>query len=132
MNWRKSTSRAKWKATSQEERLQKWKENFKNLLENLPKITDKPTEKIINWQLDIKLGQFAEKELDAVQKKIKSSKSAGLTEMPPEVWKTKKFNNIFQLCNTVQKWNTREMNKSLYLPLLKKGDLLESLSTTED
>ena len=34
MSVRKSTARAKLKATCQEERLQKWKENFKNLLKN--------------------------------------------------------------------------------------------------
>ena len=37
---RKSTSRAKLKIASQEERLQKWKEHFKNLLGNPSKITE--------------------------------------------------------------------------------------------
>ena len=55
---RKSTLRSKLNATSQEKRLQKWKEHFKNQLGNLPKITDKPTEEIINGQLDIKLEHF--------------------------------------------------------------------------
>ena len=50
--------------------------------------------KVINNQLDIKLGQFMEKELDAVPKKIKSGKAAGLNEIPPEVWKTRKFDDI--------------------------------------
>ena len=40
---RKGSSRAKLKAASREERLQKWKEHFKNLLGNIPDITDKPT-----------------------------------------------------------------------------------------
>ena len=43
---RKSTSRVKLKAASQEERLQKWKEYCKNLLEYPSEITDKRTEKI--------------------------------------------------------------------------------------
>ena len=42
---RKSMLRIKLKVASQEERLQKWKEHFKNLLGNPPEITDKPTEK---------------------------------------------------------------------------------------
>ena len=41
----KVTSRAKLKAASQEERLQKWKEHFKYLLGYPPEITDKPTKK---------------------------------------------------------------------------------------
>ena len=41
-NRRKSTLRAKLKVASQEERIQKWKEHFKNLLGNSTKVTDKP------------------------------------------------------------------------------------------
>ena len=52
------------KTKSQEEGFQKWKEHFKNLLGNPSKITDKPMEKIINCQLDIKVRQFMEEELD--------------------------------------------------------------------
>ena len=54
---RKNTSRAKLKAAYQE-RLLKWKNNFKNLLGNPPEAetTDKPIQKIINGQLDVKLG----------------------------------------------------------------------------
>ena len=43
------------KAASREERLQKWKEHFNNLLGNPSEITDKTTEEVINCQLDIKL-----------------------------------------------------------------------------
>ena len=57
---RKSTKGVKLKATSQEERLQKWKEHFKNLLGNPPEITDKLNQKIINGQLDMKLEQFTD------------------------------------------------------------------------
>ena len=74
MNGRKSSLRAKLKAASQEERLQKWKGYFKNLLGNPPEIMDEPTEEIIHVQLDIKLGQFMEEELDVVQKKLKTEK----------------------------------------------------------
>ena len=81
--------RAKPKGASQEGRLLKWKEYFKNLLGNPAKITDKPTEKIIYSQLDNKLGQFTEEKLFVVLKKIKSRKAAGLDDIPPEVWKTK-------------------------------------------
>ena len=45
---RKSTLRIKLKAASQEEQIQMWKEHFKNLLGNYPKVTDKSIRKIIN------------------------------------------------------------------------------------
>ena len=43
---------------------------------------------------DIKLGQFMQDELNVVQTKIKNREAAGLDEIPPEVWKTKKFNDL--------------------------------------
>ena len=49
---RKSTLRPKLKAASQEQ-IHKWKEHFKNLLGNSPKVTDNPSTKIITCQLDI-------------------------------------------------------------------------------
>ena len=44
--------------------------------------------------MDIKLGPFKQEELDSVPKKIKNRKAAGLDEIPPEVWKTRQFDNI--------------------------------------
>ena len=41
MNKRKNTLSAKLKAASQGEQIQIWKEHFKNLLGNSPKVTDK-------------------------------------------------------------------------------------------
>ena len=58
-----------------------WKEHFKNLLGNSRKVTNKHLTKIINSQLDIKLGKFTQEEL----RKIKSRKAAGPSEIPPEV-----------------------------------------------
>ena len=96
--------RAKLKAANQEKRLQKGKEHFMNLLGNPPEITDKPIQKIIDGQVDIKLGQFTEKALDAIFKKIKNRKAANLAEISPEVWKTRKFDDILlQLCHDVYK-----------------------------
>ena len=62
---RKSTAKAKLKATSQKERIQLSKQHFKNLLGNPPKVTHEPITRIISKQLDIKLGQFTQ-ELDSV------------------------------------------------------------------
>ena len=76
MSKRKSISRAKLKAASQEERIHWWKEHFKNLLGKAPKVPDEPITKITNNQLDSKLGQFTQEELDVVLTKIKNRKAA--------------------------------------------------------
>ena len=125
MSKRKCTFRAKLKAASQEERIHLWKEHFKNLLEKSPKVTDKPITKIINNQLDIKLGQFTQKELDVVLMKIKNRKAASLDKILPEVWKTKGFNDVLPwYCNAVYNENTIEgWTIGCILPFPKKGDL---------
>ena len=50
---------------------------------------DEPITIFIGNQLDIKLGQFTQEELDLVQTKIENRKATGLDEIPPEVWKTR-------------------------------------------
>ena len=53
-------------------------------------------------QLDIKLGSFTIEEVDSVLRKIKSRKTAGLDEIPLEVWKTRQFDNILlRHCNAL-------------------------------
>ena len=73
---RKSTEKAKLKATSQQERLHLWK------------VTHEPIMRIISKQLDIKLGLFTQEELDSVLRKIKNRKAAELDKIPLDVWKT--------------------------------------------
>ena len=67
----KGNSRAKVKASIQEERIQIWKGHFKNLLGNSPKVTIKPILKINNNQLE----QFTEEELNVARTKVKKKKS---------------------------------------------------------
>ena len=74
---RKSTAKAKLKAPSQEERILLRKQHLENLL-GKPKVTHEPITKIISKQLDIKLGQFTQEELDSVLRKIKNRKAGGL------------------------------------------------------
>ena len=90
---RNSTAKAKLKATNQQERIKLWNQHFQNLLGNLPKVTHEPITRIISKQLDIKLGLFTLEELNSVLRKIKNRKAAGL-EIPPEVWKTRQFDDI--------------------------------------
>ena len=121
---RKSTVKAKLKTSSQEEWIQLWK-HFKNLLGNPPKVTHKPITRIISKQLDIKLGQFTQEELDSVLRKFKNRKAAGLDKIPPEVWKTRKFNDILlRHCNAVYNQNTIDgWTKGCSLPFTEKDDL---------
>ena len=91
--WQTVNEVSKRKSTSQEEQIHTWKEHFKNLLGKFPKITDKPITKVNN-QLEIKLEQFTQGELHVVLRKIKNMKAAGLYEIAPELWKTRKFDNL--------------------------------------
>ena len=115
---RKNTAKAKLKAANQQERIKLWKQHFENLLGNPPKITHEPITRIISKQLDIKLGPFTQEELDSVHRKIKNRKAAGLDEIPPEVWKTRQFNDILLNQNPIDRWM-----KGCILPFPKKGDL---------
>ena len=125
---RKSTAKAKLKAASQQERVKLWEQHFKNLLGNPPKITDEP---ITRKQLDIKLGPFTKEELDSVLRRIKNRKAAGLDEIPPEVWKTRQFDDILlRQCNAVYSQNRIERwMKGCILPFPKKGDLELALTS---
>ena len=122
---RKSTVKAKLKAANQQERIKLWKQYFENLLGNPPKVTYEPITRIISKQLDIKLGLFTQEELDSVLRKIKNRKAAGLDKIPPEVWKTRQFDNILlQLYHAVYNPNTVDTwMKGCILPFPKKGDL---------
>ena len=92
----------------------------------LPKITHEPITRIISKQLDIKLGPFTQEELDSVLRKIKNRKAAGLDEIPPEVWKTRQFDDILlRHCNAVYNQNPIDRwMKGCILPFPKKGDLV--------
>ena len=110
---RKSTNRVKQKSSYQEERFQKWKEHFKNLLENPPEVPDKLI-KIINKPLDIKFGQFPEEEFDAVLKINKSKTAAGFDEIPLEFSRSRKCDDVLlRVCNAVYKQKTmKDMRKA--------------------
>ena len=82
------------------------KQHFENLLGNTPEVTHEPITRIISKQLDIKLGPFTQEELDSVLSHILNRKAAGLDDIPPEVWKTRKFDDILlRHCNAVYNQN---------------------------
>ena len=75
--------------------------------------------------MDIKLGPFTQEELDSVLRKIENRKAARLDEIPPEVWKTRQFDDILlRHCNAVYNLNPIDRwMKGCILPFPKKGDL---------
>ena len=125
MNRRKNTVKAKLKATSQQGQIHLRKKHFKNLFGNPSEVTHESFTRIISKQLDIKLGPFTQEDLDLVQRKIKNRKAAGLDEIPSEVWKTSKFDNILlRHSNAVHNQNPIDRwMKGCILSFPKKGDL---------
>ena len=116
------------KASNQEERLKKWMNHFQNLLGKSPIVSDSTIEKVIEHELEIKTGPFNELELDLVLKKVQNKKAAGLDGIPPEVWKTGKFNDLLlYYCNEVYKGNvTQSWTERCILPFRKKDYLIKT------
>ena len=92
-----------------------WPILFKVLTLNVTnKLTHEPIMRIISKQLEIKIEQFAQVELDSILRKIKNRKAAGLLEILPEVLKTREFDKILlRHCyavynqNTIDRWTKR-------------------------
>ena len=125
MRRRKSSAKAKLKATNQQERIKLWKKHFVNLLGNTPNDTYEPITRIISTQLDIKLGPFTQEELDSVLRKIKNRKAAGPDEISPDVWKTRQFDDIL-LRHSNAVYNPNPIDrwmKGCIHSFPKKGDL---------
>ena len=64
-----------------------------------------------------------ELELDLVLKKLKNKKASKLDGIPPEVWKTRKFNDLLlYYCNEVYNGNViQSWTEGCILPFPKKG-----------
>ena len=75
--------------------------------------------------LNIETGIFTKYELEKAIKSIKNGKACGLDEIPVEIWKIPKFQDILLFsCNEVYEQNTISIwNKGCIIPLPKKGDL---------
>ena len=77
--------------------------------------------KIINYQLDIKLGQITQKKKrNLVLAKIKNRKADCLDEIPPKIWNTGKFGDLLLwFYNVVYNQNLiqRFKKKWLHFPL---------------
>ena len=122
---RKTTNKAKLKAADNEERVSIWQSHFQKLYGKPPDILDEPTQQIINHQLNIETGPFTCKELEEALAKTKNKKACGLDGIPPEVWKTKHFNEeLLTFCNKVYDQEAiKRWTEGCILPFPKKGDL---------
>ena len=101
------------------------KKHFKDLLGEIPNITIAPIQKMLNTNPKIKQGLFNMSELSAAKKKVKSGKACGLDTIPPEVWKSDKFDTeLLGFCNGVYMGNPIDAwTEGCILPFPKKGDL---------
>ena len=122
---RKSTNKAKIKATDNQDRIQKWQDHFKELLGNQPDISDHDITPIFTELQDIQTGLFSMTELIKALKNMKNGKSCGLDEIPVEIWKIESFQELLlNFCNSVyaqdkiDKWRM-----GCIIPFPKKGNL---------
>ncbi|XP_068691683.1 uncharacterized protein [Montipora foliosa] len=81
---RKSSNSSKLKAPSQEERIQLWKNHFKDLLGKPPQVSNELINPIVQEELHIKKGDFSMDELMKALKSTQNHKACGLDEIPAE------------------------------------------------
>ena len=115
--------------TSSEERLNVWYEHFKALLGTEPPTPDLSLPFFndrVSDILPISCSPFSASELQEVIKSLKASKSSGLDNIPPAVWKLPELHHhLLGFCNTglingsiPEAWTTASI-----IPIPKKGDL---------
>jgi hypothetical protein len=122
---RKSSNKSKLKASSQEDRLNLWKQHFQSLLGKPPTVKCSRINTVILEEHNIKKGPFTMDELNQALKRIQSGKACGIDNIPAEVWKHGAFNDILlKLCNDVYSGNPIDRwTEGCLLPFPKKGDL---------
>jgi hypothetical protein len=122
---RKSSNRAKLKASSQEERVKLWQNHFKDLLGKPPQTSDEEITPIFTKELNIKKGPFTANELQTAIKSIQNGKACGLDEIPAEVWKIDEFHQVLlECCNGVYNQDPIDRwTEGCLLAFPKKGDL---------
>ena len=98
------TNKGKIKAKNQEDRIEKWKDHFQNLLVQPPVITSKLRRTVFQHALPINIDDFTMEELKKCIKSFKINKAPELDNIPFEVWKTGVLNVQFlEVCNKTLK-----------------------------
>ena len=110
-----------------ENRLETWKNHFKNLLNADANQTpdDTPIHKVFDTFPEIKRGVFSQAEIDAAVRQMKSGKAPGLDGLPAEFWKLPKIKkSLLNFCNATYQGNRpKEWGISGLNPIPKKGNL---------
>ena len=109
-------------------RCAEWKDYFSTLLGSPPIASnlDEEMVNIVDTTLPIETGPFTNEELETIIQKMPHGKAAGLDEVPAEVWKTGRFNQILlEICNDtlLEGRKPQEWSISGIVPIPKKGDL---------
>ena len=125
----RTTSRSgRLRGNTSTERCKEWKEYFSALLGSPPIASnrDEEIEHIVETTLPTETGAFTNDELQKVLQKMSNGKATGINEIPAEVWKTGRFNNILleiRNCTLLRGEKQCEWSVSGIIPIPKKGDL---------
>jgi hypothetical protein len=127
MTERKKAKEGQVAGASPEERVATWFTHFKNLLGTVP--SEENSEGDISpvySNLDINDGPFTREEYAKVKSSLKSGKSAGPDNIPPEVYKSCELDDIIlSICNLALMKNEKPVQWSLsnIIPVPKSGNL---------
>ena len=126
---RKNSKKGILKGESKEDRLQKWKQCFSDLLGSEPSVEGDPNEDVptIIENANITTGPFSKEEYTTVKKSLTLGKAAGPDGIPPDVLKLCNFDDlILSFANGLfedekpEQWSTGNL-----IPIPKTGDLSE-------
>ena len=110
-----------------EDRLDTWKNHFKNLLNADPsqQADDSPIEQVFDISPDILCGTFSQAEVDTAVRQMKNGKAPGLDGLPSEFWKLPNVKKrLRSFCNSTYEGNRPpEWGISGINPIPKKGNL---------
>ena len=125
---RKTPTSGRLRGRTPAKRCAEWKDYFFTLLGSPPIASnlDEEMVNIVDTTLPIETGPFTNEELETILQKMPHGKAAGLDEVPAEVWKTGKFNQILlEICNDtlLEGRKPQEWSISGIVPIPKKGDL---------
>ena len=126
---RKRAAGSQIKGKDAEERVESWKEHFKNLLGQPPSVTDEDEEiPRIHPDLNIPTNPFSRLELASAIKEIKEGKAFGEDGVAPEIFRRCDFYDLLlKFYNNALQHGTRpdQWVEANIIPVPKKGDLTD-------
>ena len=119
-------SAGRLKGSSQEERLEAWRQHFSDLLGHTQSDNSNNVNKVVADILPIAVDDFDMVELHKAIKSLSVNKSPGIDEIPSEIWKSGVLDvPLLQVCNKMLHYGEKPdlWSKSIIIPIPKKGDL---------